>query len=151
MPPVFEALPFSALGPEIAPLVTEASTAGFPFMQTLRREWDNGSNRFSQPGEVYLGAWLGNRLIAAGGLNRDPYAQDPTIGRVRHVYVLSRYRRSGAGRFLLDAITDRARPHFSLLRLRTRTAAGAAFYESLGFARSDEAEATHILALQAAA
>ncbi|MEQ1542822.1 MAG: GNAT family N-acetyltransferase [Novosphingobium sp.] len=147
----FETVQFVALGPEIEPLVREASKAGFPFMETLRREWDDGSNRFDQPGEAYFGAWKSGQLVAAGGLNRDPYAQDAAIGRVRHVYVLNTYRRTGVGRLLLQSISDLARQHFTLLRLRTRTEAGAAFYESIGFVRSDEAAATHVLGLQAAA
>ena len=132
---------------DVGPLIREASAAGFPFMETLRREWADATNRFNQQGEAYLGVYAGGTLVAAGGINRDPYSDNPRIGRVRHVYVLADYRRSGVGQVLLAEIITRARHNFDRLRLRTRTSEGAAFYESIGFARTDEADATHTLAL----
>jgi GNAT superfamily N-acetyltransferase len=133
--------------PELDLLVEEATSAGFPFMETLRREWDDGTNRFDLPGEAYLGVWLAGKLVAAGGINRDPYTDDPQTGRVRHVYVLSDYRRSGVGQILLAEIVSLAGQDFKALRLRTRTSEGAAFYEAIGFAVADEPAATHVLVL----
>ena len=132
---------------ELDPLIEEANEAGFPFMETLRREWSDGTNRFDLPGETYLGVWLASKLVAAGGINRDPYTDDPQTGRVRHVYVLSEHRRSGVGQILLAEIVRLARQHFTTLRLRTRTNEGASFYEAIGFAAADEPAATHVLAL----
>jgi hypothetical protein len=60
------------------------------------------------------------------------------------VYVLGSRRRHGAGRALVAAIMTEAMNAFGALRLRTNTAAGAAFYESLGFTRLvDDPGATH--------
>lgn len=143
----FDIKPIKAMDAQIAELAARASAEGFIFMQTLLDRWADRSNRFDQPGEVYLGVRVDDRLIAAGGLNRDPFASDPGTGRVRHVYVLPEARRNGAGRDLLDAIVTAAADHFSVLRLRTRTTEGAAFYESLGFSRCDDPAATHILEL----
>lgn len=85
---------------------------------------------------------------AVGGLNSDPYLNDPQIGRVRRVYVVPEYRRRGVGRLLLNAIIAEARTHYRLLTLRTDTAEGAAFYETLGFQTKPAVEgATHWLDL----
>ena len=137
----------AAIDAEVEGLAAQASDEGFVFMQTLLDQWADGSNRFDQPGEVYFGVRQDGRLIAAGGLNRDPYSSAPGTGRVRHVYVRPEARRGGAGRVLLDAIITAGAGRFSILRLRTRTAQGAAFYESLGFARCDDPAATHVLAI----
>lgn len=147
----FDIGPLSGIDPALAPLIAEAVAGGSAFMARVPRHWEDGSNRFDLSGEVYLAVWRDGQIVAAGGLNRDPYARDPGCGRVRHVYVLQSMRRSGAGRALLAAITQRARSHFTRLRLRTTTAQGAAFYEAIGFTRCDEDAASHVLELQAAA
>lgn len=136
-----------ALDPEFDRLAKLARSEDFRFMDTLIDRWRDGSNRFDQPGEVYLAVRRNGRLIAAGGLNRDPYCQEPGTGRVRHVYVEPDVRRSGAGRLLVEAIVDRARDAFKIVRLRTQTQRGALFYEALGFVRCDDPTATHRLAL----
>jgi GNAT superfamily N-acetyltransferase len=145
MPSEFEIHQLTSVEGPIVRLIDEANAAGFPFMDTLRREWEVRSNRFDRPGEVYLEVWRSGELVAAGGLNIDPYSSDPKTGRIRHVYVLAAARRHGAGQFLLSEIIRHARPIFNRLRLRTRTKEGAAFYEAIGFSRSDEDAATHLL------
>ena len=147
----FEIGPVSGIDPALAKLIEEAVASGSAFMAKVLRHWQDGSNRFDGPGEVYLALWQNGRIIAAGGLNRDPFADDPACGRIRHVYVLQSARRTGAGRALLAAIAERARGHFARLRLRTTTAQGASFYEAIGYSRCDEPAATHMLTLQAAA
>ncbi|MFM5953866.1 MAG: GNAT family N-acetyltransferase [Novosphingobium sp.] len=139
--------PITAIGPELRALVAVAGAEGFGFMDRLVAAWDDGTNRFDRPGEVYLGAMSGSSLVAAGGLNRDPYCADPRIGRVRHLYVHPDARRSGAGRALMTEIVARSRESFDLLRLRTTSERGAAFYEALGFMRSGEPDASHLLKL----
>lgn len=129
--------------PDLAPLVQESEREGFHFLARLRREFQDGANRFDAPGEALLGCRRGAELIAVGGLNRDPYSPDPRVGRLRHLYVSAAHRRSGVGRMLVDALVEAARPHFGVLRLRTDTRAAAAFYESLGFAPIASPQATH--------
>lgn len=143
----FEVAPLTSAGGAIERLIAEAGTQGFPFMETLRREWLDGRNRFDKAGEIYLGVYSQSALLAAGGLNHDPYCSQARTGRIRHVYVLESARRLGAGRYLLGRLVEHARPHFDRLRLRTRTEQGAAFYEAFGFSRSDEDAATHVLEL----
>ncbi|MBS0481326.1 MAG: GNAT family N-acetyltransferase [Proteobacteria bacterium] len=147
MKPAFTLIRVNSIAPELEALIEAANAEGFPFMQTLRREWDDGGNRFDRQGEAYFAVRHHGRLIAAGGLNHDPYAGRIDVGRVRHVYVMEPARRGGAGKLLIGAIVSHARDNFSVLRLRTRTAEGAAFYEALGFSRCGDETATHILSL----
>ena len=127
----------------LQPLIEESRGEGFRFLERLQAEFQDGSNRFDAPGETLLGAWDDDRLIAAGGLNRDPYAPEPRVGRLRHLYVSPAFRRSGVGRALVEALVHAAEPHFDLLRLRTDTPAAARLYERLGFTPAVSPYATH--------
>lgn len=141
----FEIAAIERIDDDLFALVAAARGEGYTFMDRLVNHWSSGENRFDQPGECYFAVRLGGRLIAAGGLNRDPFCDATGVGRVRHVYVLPEARRSGAGTELLAAITTAARGQFHLLRLRTNTERGAAFYEALGFERSDAPDASHVM------
>ena len=92
----FEIQPLLAIDEEITGLIEAANDEGFIFMETLRRQWLDGSNRFDRPGEVYLLVRQQGLLVAAGGINCDPYCGNAGTGRVRHVYVHKAARRSGA-------------------------------------------------------
>ena len=131
-----------------APLLAEAEGAGGAFMLRVRDEWVSCVQRFDGPGEFLLGAFSGDRLVAVGGVSRDPYRPQPGLGRVRHVYVLQELRRHGVGRMLMEAIIGKARTDFAVLRLRTRSAGAAALYESLGFERYAGDDETHRLTLR---
>ncbi len=123
-------------------LALEAHLANHTFLDRLIDEWHSGANRFDAPGECFLGFNDGDTLIACGGLNRDPYvAHDPSVGRLRHVYVAKAYRRQGVGRHLVDGLIARATA-FRRIRLRT-TLEAATFYERLAFLPIDEPHATH--------
>ena len=130
---------------ELQLLCEEATTQGFEFVGRLIDEFANGRNSFDKPGEALFVVRNDDTLAGIGGLNIDHYAGDPTVGRVRHVYVLDALRRRGAGRALLMAIMSAAFESFAELRLRTNTAEGARFYESLGFSPATDIDsATHI-------
>ena len=116
-------------------------------IERLRREWVAGLNRFDREGEILVGAFRRDQLVGVGGLNRDPYVEDPAVGRIRHVYVLNEERRRAVGRGLIACLIKGADEHFNLVRLRTGRA--SAFYDSLGFAPTDEPNATHQLTLPA--
>lgn len=134
--------------PVLEPLIRASEREGFRFLARLRREYEDGSTRFDRAGEVLLGVESGPELIAVGGLTADPYAAEPRVGRLRHLYVSPAHRRRGAGRLLVAALVEAARPHFDTLTLRTDTEAAARFYEALGFAPAAGAEHhTHRLVL----
>jgi GNAT superfamily N-acetyltransferase len=128
----------------LAELVRESLSAGLPFVQRLVQDWSSGSNRFDQPGEGLFVAISDTQVIGVCGLNRDPYAGLPEVGRVRHLYVLASYRRLGVGRRLVREVERLARERFTRLRLRTNSTGAARFYLALGFeAVSGEAYCTH--------
>jgi len=132
----------------VAPLVSESERAGESFVRRLVDEWESGANRFDRFGEALFGARAGGRLVGVCGLNRDPYADDASVGRVRHLYVAAAERRRGVGGALVSAVVDAARGTFDEVRLRTRSDEAAAFYESLGFRRTSAvADCTHVLPL----
>jgi GNAT superfamily N-acetyltransferase len=119
-------------------------------MQRMRDDWDTGANRFDGPGEILFEARVGSRLVGICGLNRDPYARSPEVGRVRHLYVDPECRRRGVGRSLVFAIVEYASRSF--VRLRLRTLRADLFYVALGFRRIiGDTEATHEMAFSASA
>jgi len=82
------------------------------------------------------------------GLNVDPYASDEHVGRVRHLYVLSAFRRRGVGRQLVERVVRAAHGRFDEVRLRTNDPAAAHLYEALGFRRDvGQRDYTHIVKL----
>jgi GNAT superfamily N-acetyltransferase len=127
-------------------LRVESSLEGFRFVERLRDEWISGANRFQAPGEALFLARAGDRAIGVCGLNRDPYARDVRMGRVRRLYILRAHRNQGVGRALVDTLLAHARTHFDSLRLRTDAAND--FFVACGFRRIElSTEATHVLNL----
>jgi GNAT superfamily N-acetyltransferase len=117
----------------LQPLVDEATREGFRFPRRLVDEHASGQVRFDGAGEVLLGVFDGDELVAVGGVTRDPYGDADDIGRVRHVYARAAHRRRGVGAMLVRALEAHARGHFSTLTLRTDTEAAANFYATLGY------------------
>jgi GNAT superfamily N-acetyltransferase len=129
-------------------LIEESIAQGFRFVERLMQEYQNGTNCFDKSGEVLLIASSQNRAIAIGGLNQDPYFNDPKIGRLRHVYVQSTWRRRGVGRLIVEQLIDEARLYYQQLTLRTDTREADQFYQSLGFRTQPSWEhTTHYLLL----
>lgn len=131
------------LPPDIGRLLDAARDEGHNLVSRLIDDWRDGSNRFDQPGEVLAEVRRDGILCAVGGLNIDPYIDDPTVGRIRHVFVHPDRRRRGVGRILIEFLVDRARGHFARVRLRSLYEPGPPFYAALGFAPSEEPDATH--------
>jgi GNAT superfamily N-acetyltransferase len=87
-------------------------------------------------------------VVGVCGLNVDPYAAEPRVGRVRHLYVLSGQRRLGVGRRLVSEVIEAARGRFDRLRLRTENPGAAQFYEAIGFRSSGATDnSTHVMVL----
>jgi GNAT superfamily N-acetyltransferase len=125
-------------------LVQASTNEGFGLVERLRDEWKSGANTFTLAGEALFEARQKGRLIGICGLNRDPYADDPSIGRVRRLYVAPEARRMGVGRRLVSAVLREACSHFAIVRARTTTPEGALFYQALGFHRTGSVPtATH--------
>lgn len=138
------ALPEAKLAEHLA----ESEAEGFRFVRRLIDEWHSAANRFEQPGEGFFTASLDGRLLGFCGLNRDPFAPAPDVGRIRRMYVLAEFRRLGIGRLLIKAVVAAARDHFVQLNLRTDNLAASQFYERQGFRPCAGLEhCTHSLAL----
>jgi GNAT superfamily N-acetyltransferase len=136
------------LPPDLAELELSSLRENFRAVERLRADWESGENRFTRPGEALFEGRCGQRLVAMGGLNRDPYAECETVGRLRHLYVVPELRRRGVGKAMVAAILEHARRSFGAVRLRTDRAEADSFYVALGFARTPgEEAATHILRL----
>ncbi len=129
---------------QITSLEADAKADGRVMVTRLIAEWVGGENRFALPGERAYVARIGSRICAVGGLNRDPYAQDTAIGRVRRLYVSVRDRRNGIGTALVDKLLSDARGVYSWAHLRTHDPQAASFYEAIGFEPVyGNAECTH--------
>lgn len=114
-------------------LVEESLSQGFRFVERLIQEYRSGLNRFDQCGEVLLTASVQGAVVGIGGLNRDSYFNDPKVGRLRHLYVVSAWRRCSVGSSLVTQLIHEARQHYQLLTLRTDAQSAAQFYQKLGF------------------
>ena len=137
------------LDDNLTPLIEEAESEGHLFVRRLRDDWCSGANRFLELNELLLAGYIGGRMVAVGGLNKDPYLLAEDVGRLRHVYVSSSARRLGVGTCLVKQIMNSAAEGFAVLRLRTDTLEAASFYERLGFLSTSEQGATHTIRLRA--
>lgn len=133
----------------ITHLIEESLSQGFRFVQRLIRDYRSGENCFNKPGEALFAASLHGIVIGIGGLNQDPYFNNPQIGRLRHLYVQLAWQRRGVGSLLVNRIIDEASQHYQLLTLRTDTIVANQFYQQLGFKTQPNWEhTTHHLALK---
>ena len=135
---------------ELAPgcldaLLAECEQAGSLIVRRLVDDWASGANRFDRSGEALFAAGIEGRLVGVCGLNVDPYSAEPGLGRLRHLYVLSAYRRRGIGRQLVAEVITAARGRFDHLRLSTGNSVAARFYERMGFRSAEAAHCTHVL------
>ena len=120
---------------------------GFRFLDRFVDDWTSGSNKFDQPGEQFVGAFAEGILSGVCGLNRDPYVEDSSIVRLRHLYVKRLVRRHGIAAELVHRLLDEGRRHFQLIRLKS-TEQATAFYTRLGFLPIESETASHAKSLQ---
>ena len=132
-------------------LQAEALQEGFLFIERLLMEWENGTNRFTAPGEKLFGCMDQATLVAIGGLNQDPFDGRSGIGRIRRVYVRPAWRNQGIGQALVHTLIENARTSFTALHLRTDNPTAVRLYERIGFSRSLALDATHVLDLDSIA
>jgi GNAT superfamily N-acetyltransferase len=127
-------------------LLPKAIHEGFEALRWLVEDWANGENRFSEVGEALYTARIDGRLVGICGVNRDPYADAATVGRLRRLYVHPDFRRQGVGRRLVQRASDEARGYFRCIRLRTLDASSAAFFEAIGFLKVEgDQSCTHAI------
>jgi len=137
--------------PGVELLQSDAQHEGYDFVETLVEQWASETNRFDAPGEALCGHLDQGLLVAVGGLNCDPFAGRPDMGRIRRVYVRPAWRNRGIGRALVTALVDEARTHFTCVRLRAENAGAARLYESMGFVPIESPDASHMLVFEKSA
>jgi GNAT superfamily N-acetyltransferase len=133
---------------ELSHLLSESREEGFRFLDRLVDDFQQGTNTFNGTEEALFAVVNSESVtLAIGGVNIDPFLDDPSIGRVRRFYVYSKHRRSGLGKLLLDRIKIHATGHFKYLVLNSSEQAER-FYDSCGFIKTEQfTGATHILNL----
>jgi GNAT superfamily N-acetyltransferase len=141
----------------------ESAAEGFRHIRRLIDDYASGTNRFDLLGEALFVAVFNGEVVGIGGLNRyEEYISEDTdeqqgysaenrrhrFGRVRHVYVLSSYRRKGIARAIMLAVLEVAREHFDHVVLRTSNPEADRFYRSLGFgSQLGNEQVTHVMNL----
>ena len=130
LPPGFEVLRHAADG------------EAFNMLQTLAREWADGSNRFDRPGEALVAAFDGPVLAGMGGINHDAHLEGAL--RMRRFYVSPRHRRRGIARTLASALLERPESRGRIITLNAPQSEAARFWEALGFIRDEQDGHTHI-------
>ena len=119
---------------DVSKLVEESEAEGYRFLRRLVEQYEDGTNTFDKPGEILYGVQNHKgRLIAIGGLNRDPYTDKEGIGRLRRFYISPEERREGIGTRLLNKIIEHGQEHFSEIVVRTDSSSADAFYRANGF------------------
>ena len=129
--------------PEIQRLVDAAEAEGHVFVARTVDEWATGANRFDGPNEAFFLASVDGEIVGMCGVNVDPYVDDPTVGRLRHLYVHPSNRSARIGEQLTDVCLSHAWGRFDTVRLRTPGEAADRFYERIGFRRISSDTATH--------
>lgn len=125
-------------------LLEESISEGYRHLQRLVKEYKEGVNRFDRPGEALYSVSLNEEIVAVCGLNIDPYSTSLEIGRIRRLYVLKRYRRSGLAKKLMEVVIEQARNNFKVLVLFTDNPVAEQFYSGIGFtASSSYPKSTH--------
>lgn len=134
---------------DVSKLVEESEAEGYRFLRRLVNQYEDGTNKFDKEGEVLYGVWdQQDRLVAIGGLNRDPYSDKSGVGRLRRFYISERARRQGIGTKLLKEIIHHGQPHFKEIVVRTDSSIADAFYRANGFSADlGLPEATHSMTL----
>ncbi len=141
-----ESVPMSrSLLRELAPLAAESEAAGLGGLSRLQAE--QTENLYQLPGEAFFTARISGELAGICGLNVCPYAGDPSVARLRRLYVAQQFRRQGIGRALVAAVIQAARPHFRELTVRMGNPSAAPFFAAMGFEESPSDFASHRLPL----
>ncbi|MFE6169578.1 GNAT family N-acetyltransferase [Viridibacillus arvi] len=121
---------------DIDSLVKQSKADGFRFVERLVNNYKNGSNTFNHIGEGLFGVFNEEGvLVAIGGLNKDPFSNEQSIGRLRRFYVCKAYRRKGIGSLLVKRIIDEAKKYYKIIVLHTDTEQADKFYSSIGFSK----------------
>lgn len=102
-------------------LISSSEKEGFNFVSRLKNDWKNNTNRFNKTNEKLYTISINNLLIGIGGINNNPYNEDRNVGRIRHFYILPKYRQKGIGKHFIQFLLEENRMKYETLSLRTDT------------------------------
>lgn len=133
--------------PGFAELKSQSMAEGFNMLRRLEDNWLSGKNRFDRPGEKLIGASVDGLIVGVCGLNVDPFTLKTNIGRLRHFYVDSGWRKRQVGSALLREILKDSVHWFDFINTNAPPSAFT-FYERVGFvALTGIEKVTHHLCL----
>ena len=137
---------------DISRLVGESEAEGYRFLTRLVSDYEDGTNRFSKPGEaLFLIRNENEDVVAIGGVNQSPFSEDKQTARLKRFYVLEDARRQRIGSLLLKAIIEHSRATFTKVTVRTESSKADIFYRENGFELDDSTSATtHVMELKEA-
>jgi len=118
--------------PGFAELRSQSMAEGFNMLRRLEENWLSGQNRFDRPGEKLIGASVDGLIVGVCGLNIDPFTLKTGIGRLRHLYVDSGWRKRQIGSALLNEIIKDSGRWFDFINTNAPPSAFT-FYERAGF------------------
>jgi GNAT superfamily N-acetyltransferase len=130
-------------------VLVEARQDGHAFIERFHSRWQEGEERYQGENEGIFAAFQDGHFVGMAAMGVDPYAGDPTIGRLRHVFVLKAARRKGIAEALARTCLECGKG-FDLIRLRSRNPDASRLYERLGFGPIDAKDATHLYRPRAA-
>jgi GNAT superfamily N-acetyltransferase len=110
----------------------EARAEEYKHIERLFSEWQSGETKFDKDDELLLAAFVEGELAAVGGITQDT-ALKRTL-RMRRFYVRPKFRRSGVGRKLAEALLADPRERGLAVVVNVGPKDAAAFWESLDFA-----------------
>lgn len=149
----YDTIPIRPLGvadiPALRELAVLAVAEGFGFVTRFLDDVTLDRVALGASREFFVAVVEDEQLLAIGGVTPDPYIDDASIGRLRHVYVRPDVRGKHIGRALVRYIEERAARCYASVRLRTDTREAAQFYERLGYDPVDSKSATHQRSLRA--
>ena len=129
-------------------LRSQSMAEGFNMLRRLEDNWHSRHNRFDRPGEKLIGAYANGLIVGVCGLNIDPFTQAAGVGRLRHLYVDTEWRKYRVGSSLLSEILKDAGHWFDFINTNAPSSAFT-FYERAGFvALSGIDKVTHQLCLR---
>lgn len=134
---------------DVSKLIQESEKEGYRFVSRLVSEYEDGTNTFSEQGEVLYGAWDGTDLVAIGGLNRNVTSSTENSARLHRFYISPEHRRKGVGSELFKAIFVHSKGQFKEITTKTESAKADAFYRANGFVFEERSpDISHVLSLE---
>jgi GNAT superfamily N-acetyltransferase len=108
-------------------LRAEADAEGHRHMSRLAVEMSSTPDMFT----ALLAAFEGGELVGIGGITPEP--TDPSIQRLRRLFVARRARRLGVARTIANALLEEALQHAETVTVHAGNPGAARFWEAMGF------------------